>query len=83
MLTHAVGELGCCLLASFPRALSSHSSQRKELAQKLTWTGSHGPLAGHVASPVISNLGIHGHFVHNDDSCLQEVTRFQSPGHWL
>lgn len=41
------------------------------------------PLMGHMASPMISNLGTHGRFVHNNDSPLQEVTFFQSSGHWI
>lgn len=75
-----LGRLCSWLLISFPRALSSHSRQRRELAPKSTWPRSpvtqlhsHVPLEGHMATHMISDGGTHGHFACNDDSHLQKA----------
>lgn len=68
--------LGCCLLCFLSKG-TRHSRQRKELAQKPIGPGSPVgqlqspmPLEGRMASPVISDLGTHGHSAYNNDSHL-------------
>ena len=68
--------LGCCLLCLLSKG-TRHSRQRKELAQKPIGPGSPVgklqspmPLKGHMAGPVISDLGTNGRFAYNNDSHL-------------